>query len=71
MRCPGGDLPHVQYTLDDPGAYIDEHIAVIGAGDAGIENALGLAADPEQRNTSRSSTAMPNSPPPRTPISRR
>lgn len=51
MRCPGGDLPHVQYTLDDPGAYIDEHIAVIGAGDAGIENALGLAADPEQRNT--------------------
>jgi Fe-S-cluster-containing hydrogenase component 2/CRP-like cAMP-binding protein/thioredoxin reductase len=51
MRCAGGDLPHVQYTLDDPGAYIDEHIAVIGAGDAGIENALGLAADPEQRNT--------------------
>jgi cGMP-dependent protein kinase 2 len=50
MRCPGGDLPHIQYTLDDPGAYIDEHIAVIGAGDAGIENALGLAADPEQRN---------------------
>ena len=24
---------------------------MIGAGDAGIENALGLAADPEQRNT--------------------
>ena len=51
MRCDGGGLPHIQYTLDDPGAYIDEHIAVIGAGDAGIENALGLAADPEQRNT--------------------
>jgi cGMP-dependent protein kinase 2 len=51
MRCAGGDLPHIQYTLDDPGAYIDEHITVIGAGDAGIENALGLAADPEQRNT--------------------
>jgi cGMP-dependent protein kinase 2 len=50
MRCDGGELPHVQYSLDDPGAYIDEHIAVIGAGDAGIENALGLAADPEQRN---------------------
>ena len=44
-------LPHVQYQLDDPGEYIDEHIIVIGAGDAGIENALGLAADPEQRNT--------------------
>ncbi|MGH6780689.1 MAG: cyclic nucleotide-binding domain-containing protein, partial [Sphingomonadaceae bacterium] len=51
MRCAGGDLPHVQYQLDDPGEYIDEHISVIGAGDAGIENALGLAADPEQRNT--------------------
>ncbi|MFM9851687.1 MAG: cyclic nucleotide-binding domain-containing protein [Sphingomonadaceae bacterium] len=50
MRCPGGDLAHIQYTLDDPGEYIDEHISVIGAGDAGIENALGLAADPEQRN---------------------
>ncbi len=50
MRCPGGDLAHVQYSLDDPGEYIDEHISVIGAGDAGIENALGLAADPEQRN---------------------
>ncbi|HEX8241546.1 MAG TPA: cyclic nucleotide-binding domain-containing protein [Allosphingosinicella sp.] len=40
----------VQYQLDDPGVYVDEHIVVIGAGDAGIENALGLAADPEQRN---------------------
>ncbi|MDQ4087419.1 MAG: NAD(P)-binding domain-containing protein [Pseudomonadota bacterium] len=51
MRCEGGDLPHIQYQLDDPGAYVDEHIMVIGSGDAGIENALGLAADPEQGNT--------------------
>ena len=50
LRCAGGDLPHIQYQLDDPGAYIDEHITVIGSGDAGIENALGLASDPEQRN---------------------
>lgn len=50
MRCDGGELPHVQYQLDDPGEYVDEHITVIGAGDAGIENALGLAADPEQGN---------------------
>ena len=50
MRCPGGGMPHVQYQLDDPGEYIDECITVIGSGDAGIENALGLAADPEQRN---------------------
>ncbi len=50
LRCPGGDLPHVQYQLDDPGEYVDEHITVIGSGDAGIENALGLAADPAQGN---------------------
>lgn len=50
MRCPGGDLPHVQYTLDDPAAYIDEHIVVFGGGDAGIENALGLIADQAQGN---------------------
>ena len=45
LRLPGGDLPHVQYQLDDPTEYVDEHITVIGSGDAGIENALGLAAD--------------------------
>ena len=50
LQCPGGDLPHVQYQLSDPGEYVDEHITVVGAGDAGIENALGLAADPAQRN---------------------
>lgn len=51
MRCPGADLPHVQYQLDDPTAYIDEHIVVVGTGDAGIENARGLAEDSAQRNT--------------------
>jgi len=50
LRVPGADLPHVQYQLDDPGEYVDEHITVVGTGDAGIENALGLAADPVQRN---------------------
>ena len=50
MGCPGGDLPHVQYQLDDPAEYNDEHIFVIGGGDAGIENALGLAADAAQGN---------------------
>ncbi|MEA3046154.1 MAG: hypothetical protein QOJ53_486 [Sphingomonadales bacterium] len=50
VRCPVGEGAVVQYQLDDPGEYIDENITVIGAGDAGIENALGLAADPEQRN---------------------
>jgi CRP-like cAMP-binding protein/thioredoxin reductase/ferredoxin-like protein FixX len=50
MRCRGAALPHVQYQLADPTEYIDEHVVVIGSGDAGIENALGLAADPAQRN---------------------
>ena len=50
MRCPGGDLPFVQYQLDDPSEYFDEDIIVIGGGDAGIENALGLIADPELEN---------------------
>ena len=51
LRVPGADLPHIQYQLDDPGEYFDEHITVVGSGDAGIENALGLAADEAQRNT--------------------
>jgi thioredoxin reductase/CRP-like cAMP-binding protein/Fe-S-cluster-containing hydrogenase component 2 len=50
LRCPGGDLPHIQYTLDDPNAYFDEDIIVIGGGDAGIENALGLISNPELAN---------------------
>ncbi len=51
VRCGVEADAVVQYTLDDPADCIDEHITVIGGGDAGIENALGLAADPEQRNT--------------------
>lgn len=50
MRCPGSDLPHVTYQLDDPYAILDEHIVVIGTGDAGIENARGLAEDSAQGN---------------------
>ena len=51
MRCPGGDLPHVTYQLDDPYAVLDEHIVVVGTGDAGIENARGLVEDAAQGNT--------------------
>ena len=50
LRCDGASLPHVQYQLDDPAEYIDEHIFVLGGGDAGIENALGLIADQAQGN---------------------
>ncbi|MGH8673358.1 MAG: NAD(P)-binding domain-containing protein, partial [Burkholderiales bacterium] len=38
----GDDLPLVQYQLDDPEEYSEETIVVVGAGDAGVENALGL-----------------------------
>ncbi|MFN7177140.1 MAG: cyclic nucleotide-binding domain-containing protein, partial [Thermaurantiacus sp.] len=48
IGAPG--TPLVQYTLDDPTEYLDEHIIVVGSGDAGIENALGLVADPAQGN---------------------
>ena len=50
MRCAGADLPHVTYQLDDPYAVLDEHVVVIGTGDAGIENARGLVEDPAQGN---------------------
>jgi len=50
VRCSVEDGSNVQYQLDDPGEYYDEHITVIGSGDAGIENALGLAADSAQNN---------------------
>jgi len=50
MRCPGGNLPHVTYQLDDPFVVVDQHITVIGTGDAGIENARGLVEDEVQGN---------------------
>jgi cGMP-dependent protein kinase 2 len=45
MRCPGNDLPHIIYTVDDPEDFKDKHITVVGSGDAGIENALGVAEE--------------------------
>jgi Fe-S-cluster-containing hydrogenase component 2/thioredoxin reductase/CRP-like cAMP-binding protein len=50
LSIPGADMPNVQYSLDDPTEYVDEHIVVVGGGDAGIENALGLIADAAQGN---------------------
>ncbi len=43
LGVDGEDLPLVQYQLDDPDAYQNESIVVVGAGDAAIENALALA----------------------------
>ncbi|MDD2832932.1 MAG: cyclic nucleotide-binding domain-containing protein [Methylotenera sp.] len=42
LEIPGGDLPQIQYQLDDPDAYQNETIIVVGGGDTGVENALAL-----------------------------
>ena len=44
LGTSGEDLPDVQYHLDDPKAFRDEVIIVVGAGDSAIENAIGLAS---------------------------
>jgi Fe-S-cluster-containing hydrogenase component 2/thioredoxin reductase len=44
LGVPGEDLDGVDYHLEDPAAFQDETIVVVGAGDSAIENALGLAA---------------------------
>jgi CRP-like cAMP-binding protein/Fe-S-cluster-containing hydrogenase component 2/thioredoxin reductase len=44
LGVPGSEAAFVQYQLDDPDMYTEENIVVIGGGDAGIENALGLMA---------------------------
>ena len=43
LGVPGDEPPMVQYQLDDPKAYAEQSIVVIGAGDAAIENAIALA----------------------------
>ena len=47
VPVPGADREWVQYQLDDPDAYQNERIAILGAGDAGIENAIALASHNE------------------------
>jgi CRP-like cAMP-binding protein/thioredoxin reductase len=43
LGCPGEEASFVQYQLDDPDEYRNEHIVVVGAGDAAIENAIALS----------------------------
>ncbi|QQD18671.1 cyclic nucleotide-binding domain-containing protein [Spongiibacter nanhainus] len=43
LGVDGDNSDFVQYQLDDPEAFRDEDIVVVGAGDAAIENALALA----------------------------
>jgi len=47
LGVEGENLPQVQYQLDDPDAYSDEVVVVVGAGDAAIENAIGLSKQNE------------------------
>lgn len=42
VEVPGGELPHIYYTLADPDAVTGKDVLVIGAGDSAIENALAL-----------------------------
>jgi len=42
LEIPGGDLPQVQYQLDDPKEFQNETIVIVGGGDSGVENALAL-----------------------------
>lgn len=44
LGVEGENLPMVQYQLDDPDAFVDETIVIVGGGDAGVENALALTA---------------------------
>ncbi|MEM8841485.1 MAG: cyclic nucleotide-binding domain-containing protein, partial [Pseudomonadota bacterium] len=43
MGVPGEENGLTEYQLDDPKDYWDKDVVVIGAGDAAIENAIGLA----------------------------
>ena len=43
LGVKGEELPGVEYHLEDPEAFTDETIIVVGAGDSAIENALALA----------------------------
>jgi len=45
LGVSGDRLPRVEYNLEDPDAFQDETIIVVGAGDSAIENALALAAN--------------------------
>ena len=45
------ELGTITPQLDDPEDHFDKNVVVVGTGDAGIENALGLATDPALGNT--------------------
>jgi len=51
LDVPGEKLPHVFYHLDDPAAYTNEPLLVVGGGDSAVEAAIALARRPGNRVT--------------------
>jgi Fe-S-cluster-containing hydrogenase component 2/thioredoxin reductase/CRP-like cAMP-binding protein len=43
LAVPGADLEQVEYQLDDPKAFRNQKILIVGGGDAAIENAMALS----------------------------
>ena len=43
LGCPGEDLPHVRYRLNDPAEHAEQDILVVGAGDSALEIAIALS----------------------------
>jgi len=51
LSVPGEELPHVFYHLDDPAAYANQPLLVVGGGDSAVEAAVALARMPGNRVT--------------------
>jgi thioredoxin reductase (NADPH) len=51
LGVAGEDLPHVFYHLEDPAAYTDQPLLVVGGGDSAVEAAIALAQGQGNRVT--------------------
>ena len=51
LDVPGEELPHVFYHLDNPAAYTNQPLLVVGGGDSAVEAAIALARMPGNRVT--------------------
>lgn len=45
LGCPGENLPHVRYRLNDPAEHQEQDILVVGAGDSALEIAIALSEE--------------------------
>jgi thioredoxin reductase (NADPH) len=46
LDVPGEELNKVVYSLIDPAQYVDQHVLVVGGGDAALEAAASIADEP-------------------------